>query len=52
MLTLSNQYFQAQPEQLNIYLAAGEALMTGYTSTTSNVYYVLSIYAYYCLLLH
>lgn len=48
MLTLSNQYFQAQPAQLNIYLAAGEALMAGYTGTTFNVYYVLSTI---CLLL-
>ena len=48
MLTLSNQYFQAQPEQLNIYLAAGEALMAGYTGTTFDVYYVLSTI---CLLL-
>ena len=48
MLTLSNQYFHAQPEQLNIYLAAGEALMAGYTGTTFNVYYVLSTI---CLLL-
>lgn len=48
MLTLSNQYFQAQPEQLNIYLAAGEALMAGYTGTTFDVYYVLSTL---CLLL-
>ena len=31
MLTLSNQYFQALPEQQNIYLAAGESLMAGYT---------------------
>jgi len=30
MLTLSNQYFQALPEQQTIYLAAGEALMAGY----------------------
>jgi len=48
MLTLSNQYFQAQPEQLDTYLAAGEALMAGYTGTTFNVYYVLSTI---CLLL-
>lgn len=48
MLTLSSQYFQAQPEQLNIYLAAGEALMAGYTGTTFDVYYVLSTI---CLLL-
>jgi hypothetical protein len=42
MLTLSNQYFLAQPEQQNIYLAAGEALMAGYTGTAFDVYYVLS----------
>lgn len=42
MLTLSNQYFQAEPEQVNIFLAAGEALMAGYSGTTFNVYYVLS----------
>ena len=48
MLTLSNQYFQAQPEQQTIYLAAGEALMAGYTGTTFDVYYVLSTI---CLLL-
>jgi hypothetical protein len=42
MLTLSNQYFLAQPEQQITYLAAGEALMAGYTGTTFNVYYVLS----------
>ncbi|HCF50172.1 MAG TPA: hypothetical protein DER60_07815 [Syntrophomonas sp.] len=48
MLTLSNQYFQALPEQQMIYLAAGEALMAGYTGTTFDVYYVLSTI---CLLL-
>lgn len=48
MLTLSNQYFQALPEQQTIYLAAGEALMAAYTGTTFNVYYVLSTI---CLLL-
>lgn len=48
MITLSNQYFQAMPEQQSIYLAAGEALMAGYTGTTFNVYYVLSTI---CLLL-
>jgi hypothetical protein len=48
MLTLSNQYFQALPEQQNIYLAAGEALMAGYTGITFDVYYVLSTI---CLLL-
>jgi hypothetical protein len=48
MLTLSSKYFQAQPGQLDIYLAAGEALMAGYTGTTFDVYYVLSTI---CLLL-
>ncbi len=42
MLTLSNQYFQALPEQQPIYLAAGEAVMAGYTGTTFNAYYFLS----------
>ncbi|SCP99630.1 hypothetical protein [Anaerobium acetethylicum] len=48
MLTLSNQYFQALPEQQTIYLAAGEAVMAGYTGTSFDVYYVLSTI---CLLL-
>lgn len=48
MLTLSNQYVQALPEQQMVYLAAGESLMAGYTGTTFNVYYVLSTI---CLLL-
>lgn len=48
MLTLSNQYFQALPEQQTIYLAAGEAAMSGYTGTSFNTYYVLSTI---CLLL-
>lgn len=48
MLTLSNQYFLSLPEQQNIYLAAGEALMAGYSGTTFDVYYVLSTI---CLLL-
>ena len=34
MLTLSNQYFQALPEQQTIYLAAGEAVMAAYTGTS------------------
>lgn len=42
MLTLSRQYFQVLPDQQAIYLAAGEALMAGYTGTTFNAYYVLS----------
>ncbi len=48
MLALSNRYFQALPEQQTIYLAAGEAVMAGYTGTSFNVYYVLSTI---CLLL-
>lgn len=48
MLTLSNQYFHALPEQQTIYLAAGEALIAGYTGTSFDVYYVLSTL---CLLL-
>lgn len=48
MLTLSHRYFQALPEQKALYLAAGEALMVGYTGTTFDVYYVLSTI---CLLL-
>ncbi|MDF2822415.1 MAG: hypothetical protein K0R15_2863 [Clostridiales bacterium] len=48
MLTLSKQYFHALPDQQTIYLAAGEAIMAGYTGTTFNVYYVLSTM---CLLL-
>ena len=48
MLTLSKQYFLAHPEEQNIYLAAGEALIAGYTGTTFDVYYVLSTI---CLLL-
>lgn len=42
MLTLSNQYFQALPDQQIIYLAAGEASIAGYTGTSFNAYYVLS----------
>ena len=48
MLTLGNQYFQTLPEQQTIYLAAGEAVMAGYTGTTFNTYYVLGTI---CLLL-
>jgi hypothetical protein len=48
MLTLSAQYFQAQPAQQVVYLAAGEALLAGYTGTAFNAYYVLSTI---CLLL-
>lgn len=48
MLTLSSRYFAAGPEQQSQFLAAGEALMAGYTGTTFDVYYVLSTI---CLLL-
>lgn len=48
MLTLSNRYYEALPDVQHAYLAAGEALMAGYTGTTFNVYYVLSTV---CLLL-
>ncbi|NCC75557.1 MAG: DUF4386 family protein [Clostridia bacterium] len=48
MLTLSSRYFAAQPEQQGSFLAAGEALMAGYTGTSFDVYYVLSTI---CLLL-
>lgn len=48
LLTLSNQYFQALPDQQIIYLAAGEAVMAGYTGTSFDVYYVSSTI---CLLL-
>lgn len=49
MLTLSNLYAQALPEQQIVYLAAGEGLMAGYTGTSFNAYYVLSSV---CLLLY
>lgn len=42
MMNLSKQYFIAQPEEQIIFLAAGEALMAGYTGTTFDTYYVLS----------
>lgn len=48
MLTLSHQYINALPDQQIIYLAAGEALLAGYSGTTFNTYYVLSTI---CLLL-
>lgn len=41
MLKLSKKYFEARPDQMNIYLGAGEALMAGFTGTSFNVYYVL-----------
>lgn len=48
MWTLSKEYFQALPENQSLYLAAGEMLLSGYSGTTFNVYYVLSTI---CLLL-
>lgn len=42
MLTLSKLYYQALPGEGGVYIAAGEALMAGYTGTAFNVYYVLS----------
>lgn len=48
MLTLSRLYFQSVPQQQPIFLAAGEAVMSGYTGTTFNAYYVFSTL---CLLL-
>jgi hypothetical protein len=44
ILTLSGQYYQAAPPQQPIYLAAGEALLSGYTGTAFDVYYVLNTY--------
>ncbi|MBN2882633.1 MAG: DUF4386 family protein, partial [Clostridia bacterium] len=48
MMTLGSQYFKALPEQQSIYLAAGEAVLAGYTGTSFNSYYFLSTI---CLLL-
>ncbi|MHC1696410.1 MAG: DUF4386 family protein [Eubacteriales bacterium] len=42
MLTLSQHFFNAQPIDQIKYLAAGEALMAGYTGTSFNVYYILN----------
>ncbi len=42
MLTLSNQYVHSLVDQQSIYLAAGEALMAGYSGSSFNAYYVLS----------
>jgi hypothetical protein len=41
MLTLSKKYFEAQSGDQSLYLAAGEALMAGFTGTSFNVYYIL-----------
>ena len=48
MLTLSARYALAAPSEQSIFLAAGEALLAGYTGTAFDVYYVLSTV---CLLL-
>lgn len=48
MLTLSSRYAAALPDQRVYFLAAGEALMAGYTGTAFDAYYVLSTI---CLLL-
>lgn len=48
MLTLSAGYGTASPAEQSIFLAAGEALLAGYTGTAFDVYYVLSTV---CLLL-
>lgn len=48
MLILSDKFVEGLPEQKSIYIAAGEALLAGYTGTSFNVYYVLSTI---CLLL-
>jgi hypothetical protein len=42
MLTLSQKYASALPQQQSIYLAAGETLLAGYTGTSFNAYYVMS----------
>jgi Domain of unknown function (DUF4386) len=42
MLTLSNQYHIADVVFQPQYLAAGEALLAGYTGTSFNAYYVMS----------
>ncbi len=48
MLTLSYLYAQALVADQTLYLAAGEALMAGYSGTAFNTYYVLNAI---CLLL-
>ncbi|MFA9378770.1 MAG: hypothetical protein ACERKZ_18800 [Lachnotalea sp.] len=45
MLTLSTKYFNAVGEQNMTYIAAGEALLAGYTGTAYNIYYVLNAVA-------
>jgi len=45
MLTLSKKFYAAQPAQQHIFLAAGEALMAGYTGTSFDVYYELGALA-------
>ena len=48
MLTLSNLHATADPAAQTLYIAAGEAVMAGYTGTSFNSYYVLNSV---CLLL-
>ncbi len=43
ILTLSNKYFASSIDQ-GYYLAAGEALMAGYSGTAFDVYYVLNAF--------
>ena len=42
MLTLSTKYFIAIPADQVHFIAAGEALVAGYTGTSFNVYYILT----------
>lgn len=48
MMTLSKKFFEARMSDHIIYIAAGEALLAGYSGTSFNVYYVLNTI---CLLL-
>lgn len=45
MLTLSSLYLQAPAGRQMVYLAAGEAVLAGYTGTAFNVYYVFNAMA-------
>ena len=45
MLTLSSLYLQAPAGRQMVYLAAGEAVLAGYTGTAFNVYYVFNALA-------
>ena len=49
MLTLSNRYMVAAAAEQVRLLAAGEALLAGYTGTAFNVYYVFNALALLCL---